>query len=144
MHQSISLKWPTWRKSTANLKRLASARYGAGANFTSTQLIDAIWREVERLSSCELTCELEPKLSRRLRGIRAAHGRVLAAKRRKRRRLQSERTWSLAVEIINPAKTVRALITRGVVERNGGTLVLTDDGRGLAGRARAADQEEAK
>ena len=109
------------------------AKHGSASKFTAGQLIDAIWFEVERLSRYQLTnrCEFDSRLTTKLREIRAAHGRVLAAKRLKRLTLRSHRTWSLAVETINPATALRRLIARGFVERTGRTVVLTETGRNV-------------
>jgi hypothetical protein len=84
---------------------------------------------VERLSGYELTFELDPPLAKRVREIRAAHARVQAAKRRRGLELKSQRTWSLAVETMNPAIVIHRLIARGFVERTGRMLGLTELGR---------------
>src|SRR5918995_1004324 len=108
--------------------RSLEAKHGHHSKFTT---IDAIWFEVELLSNHELASELDPRLAARLREIRAAHGRVLAVKRRGGRKFKSNRTWNLAVETLNPASSLRRLIARGLVERAGGTLGLTETGRAL-------------
>jgi hypothetical protein len=111
--------------------RSLEAKHGHYSKFTTRQLIDAIWFEVELLSNYEFASELDPRLATRIREIRAAHGRVLAAKRRGGRKFKSNRTWNLAVETLNPASSLRRLIARGLVERAGGTLGLTETGRAL-------------
>jgi hypothetical protein len=109
--------------------RSLEAKHGHHSKFTTRQLIDAIWFEVELLSNHELASELDPRLAARLREIRAAHGRVLAVKRRGGRKFKSNRTWNLAVETLNPASSLRRLIARGLVERAGGKMWLTEPGR---------------
>jgi hypothetical protein len=109
--------------------RSLEAKHGHYSKFTTRQLIDAIWFEVELLSNYELTFELDHRLATRLREIRAAHARVLATKRRLGLEPKSHRTWSLAVETMNPAIVVRRLIARGFVERTGRMLGLTELGR---------------
>jgi hypothetical protein len=103
------------------------AKHGHHSKSTTRQLIDAIWFEVELLSKNELASELVPRLATRLREIRAAHARVVAAKRRKGRKLKSNRTWSLAVETLNLASSLRQ--TRRLVERSGGKMWFTVAGR---------------
>ena len=76
--------------------RSLEAKHGHHSKFTTRQLIDAIWFEIELLSNHELASELDPRLAARLREIRAAHGRVLAVKRRGGRKFKSNRTWNLA------------------------------------------------
>jgi hypothetical protein len=66
------------------------AKHGHHSKSTTRQLIDAIWFEVELLSKNELASELVPRLATRLREIRAVHARVVAAKRRKGRKLKSK------------------------------------------------------
>jgi hypothetical protein len=105
--------------------QLLEAKHGRCAEFTARQLIDVIWFEVERLSSHHL----EPELAVKVRQIQAAHARVKAWKRRKGTKLRSERSWSLGVESLNPARCFRSLSKHGLVQRTGRTLALTEAGR---------------
>jgi hypothetical protein len=107
-------------------------KHGRRESFATRELIDAIWFEVERVSAFEQASAIPAELASKIRKIRATHDRVLAAKRRKGRKLRSERSWSLAVEAINPAQSLRRLIARGMIKRTGHTgrtLALTDAGR---------------
>jgi hypothetical protein len=104
-------------------------KHGRRESFATRELIDAIWFEVERVSAFEKASAIPAELASKIRNIRATHDRVLAAKRRKGRKLRSDRSWSLAVEAINPARSLRLLVGRGLIERTGQTLALTDAGR---------------
>jgi hypothetical protein len=110
--------------------QLLEAKHGHSARVTAGQLIDAIWFEVERLCAPKRSGpDLDPKLAAKVRQIRTAHDRISAAKRRKGVELRSHRSWSLAVEAINPAACFRRLTARGLIERTGHTLALTQAGR---------------
>ena len=109
--------------------RSLEAKHGHHSKFTTRQLIDAIWFEVELLSNHELASELDPRLAARLREIRAAHGRVLAVKRRGGRKFKSNRTWNLAVETLNSGQltpTTHRTRSRGTCW---GKMWLTEPGR---------------
>jgi hypothetical protein len=94
-------------------------------------VLDQLWDDLQVMSR---NLEALPAdYLKKIRQIRRAQARVTAAKLRKRTGRESERqVHKLSIQAINPARCFRNLASRGLLERTGAGITLTDLGRSTA------------
>src|SRR3954470_2099752 len=97
-------------------------------SFSTALLLDAVWSEIEKLHCCALASpsDVPQELAEKVRRIKAAHCRVLVARNRAAKKPRLHAAQRLALQSINPARCLRTLIKRGLVERSAEGLALTE------------------
>jgi hypothetical protein len=98
--------------------------------FPVGQVTDQIWAELQ--SRDKNVNALTTEELQQLQRLKRIHGRVLAAKRRKRTALLSEKIWKLTIQAINPAKCFRKLAGLRLIERTERGIALTERGQSAA------------